>query len=352
MQKETLIGRLRRRIRLLSSSRLLNLAKNHIDSTLRRTDTTSLPIFLVVEPCNVCNLRCPLCPTGQRLPADRGKMSMETFANIIDQMHPYAWHLNLYYLGEPLLCENLPLMIRYARRRRIRVTVSSNLNLLHEEMADLLIETELDHLIVSLDGVSQETYAKYRIGGDYDTVVKNIIMLNEKKKRKASPYPQIEVQFVVFKHNEHEIPGIKDVAAKLGVGLYLRDGTLGGKGQSPPLIKDVALAEQWLSPNEEYHKEYDYFDLKPNIQEGYCAFLWKVVTINWDGSVFPCCWVYESNQKFGNINEQSFKEIWNNKLFRSSRSLFEKAGPLEDQNYPETICYHCKMFRHRYNNRC
>lgn len=349
MKKKNLMERVRGRIKYLSSSRLWNIAKGKLDSAFKRNTLAGYPVFLIVEPCNFCNLKCPLCPTGQRLPAERGKMTMETFTGIIDQMHPYVWHLNLYYLGEPLLCDNLPIMIEYAHKHKMRVSVSSNLILLNEEMADRLIDTGLEHLVVSLDAVSQETYVKYRIGGDYDKVVRNIIMLNERKKMKASPYPRIEIQFVVFKHNEHEIPGIEELAAKLGVGLYFREGTLGGKGQSPPITKDYALAEKWLSPNKKYHEGYDYFERKPNIQEGYCGYLWKIATINWDGSVFPCCWVFESEHKFGNITEQSFKEIWNNELFRSSRDLFIKGSPGKGPEGPKTICYQCKMFRHKYN---
>jgi len=351
MKKKNLMERLRGRVQYLTASRLWNLVKSKSDSVFKRNTLAGYPVFLIVEPCNICNLKCPLCPTGQRLSVQRGKMSMDTFTRIIDEMHPYAWHLNLYYLGEPLLCDNLHLMIRYAHQYKMRVSVSSNLNLLTEETADRLIDTGLEHLVVSLDGVTQETYVKYRIGGDYEKVVQNIIMLNERKKKKASPYPQIEIQFVVFKHNEHEIPGVKKLAAKLGVGLYFREGTLGGKGQSPPLTKDYALAEKWLSPNSEFHQEYDYFERKPNIAKGYCGYLWKIATVNWDGSVFPCCWVYESEHKVGNITEQSFKEIWNNELFRSSRDLFLKGNRGDGVAGPKTICYQCKMFRHKYNDR-
>lgn len=355
MQEDSLMKWLIERLKYLTVRRFLNRAVSEFDSALRRTRVASYPVFLIVEPCNFCNLKCPLCPTGQRLPAERGKMTMETFISIIDQLSPYCWHLNLFYLGEPLLCENLPVMIDYARRRKMEVSVSSNLNLLSEEMADRLIDANLDHLIVSLDGTSQEIYEKYRIGGNFNKVIDNIILLNQKKKQKVSPYPRIEIQFVVFKHNEQEVPLIKELAAKLGVGFYLREGTLGGKEQSPPLTKDYSLAEQWLSPNKEYHKGYDYFERKPYIQEGYCGYLWKIATINWDGSVFPCCWVFEGKYKYGNIMEQSFKTIWNNELMQSSRSLFKKnkrSRPDAETGGPKTICYQCKMFKHICNDQC
>ena len=280
-------------------------------------------------------------------------MSMEVFTRIIDQLYPYVWHLNLFYLGEPLLCENLPAMISYARKHKIRVYVSSNLNILDKQMAESLIESRLDHLIVSLDATSQESYEKYRIGGNYQTVVDNIVLLTEMKKHKESLLPRIQIQFVVFKHNEAEIPGIKELAKKLGVDLYIRQGALGGLGQSPPLTKDRELAAKWLSPNKEFRKEYDYFSNSPSLKNGTCVYLWKAATINWDGSVFPCCWIYENEHKFGNIMEEAFKTIWNNELFRSSRSLFKpnkKSFSKSQNNHKQTICYKCKMFKHNLND--
>lgn len=331
----------------------MNLVRLKIDSTLKRERVSSYPVFLILEPCNFCNLRCPLCPTGQKLPVARGKMSMEVFTRIIDQLYPYVWHLNLFYFGEPLLCEHLPAMISYAKKHKIRVYVSSNLNIFDKQMAKSLIESRLDQLIVSLDAASQESYEKYRIGGNYQAVIDNIVLLTEMKKQKGSLLPRIQIQFVVFKHNEAEISRIEEIAKELGVEIHIRQGALGGLGQSPPLTKDRKLASKWLSSKKEFRKEYDYFDNSPCIKNGPCIYLWKVATINWDGSVFPCCWIYENEHKFGNIMEEDFKTIWNNEYFMHSRSLF-KAGRKSlsrlHNDHKQTICCKCKMFKHNLND--
>ena len=344
--------RLKEHLKYLSFSRLWNYARIRCDIALRKSHIKGYPIFLIVEPCNYCNLKCPMCPTGQRLPTNRGTMKLETFKRIIDQLHPYAWHLNLYYLGEPLLCEHLPLMISYAQQHKIRVTTSSNLNIFNEKMAEKLIDSKLDNLIISLDGASPESYEKYRIGGDFEKVINNIRLIIAKKNEKKSLLPRLQIQFVIFKHNEAEIPKVKSLAEKLGVDLFFRQGALGGKGQSPPLTKDIILARKWLSANEKYNAEYDYFSQKPYIKNGICLYLWGVATINWDGSVLPCCWIYEGKHSFGNILEQPFKSIWNNELIQSSRSLFsrrKKSFLKLIANEQETICHKCKMFKHFLN---
>jgi radical SAM protein with 4Fe4S-binding SPASM domain len=279
-------------------------------------------------------------------------MNMETFTRIIDQLHPYAWHLNLYYLGEPLLCEHLHEMIDYAHQRRMRVATSSNLNILNEKKAEALIESGLDMLVVSLDGASPEVYMKYRIGGDFYRVLHNIQLLIKKKKELGSPTPKILLQFVVFKHNEADIPNIQKLAERLGLELFLRQGALGGEGHSPPLSRNVELAKQWLSQNKAYRKQYDQFSEKPYLSEGACPYLWKMLTVNWDGSVFPCCWVYDEEHIFGNILEQPFEEIWNNECFRSARLLFSRrySSFLKSGfKFQETICSRCKMYGHFLN---
>jgi radical SAM protein with 4Fe4S-binding SPASM domain len=287
------------------------------------------------------------------LPVERGTMSMETFIRIIDQLSPYVRYMSLYYLGEPLFCKHLPEMISYARRHKIRIFLSSNLNILDEKMAEDLTESKLDYLIVSLDGTSQESYEKYRVGGDFNKVINNIRLIIDKKIQKNTPYPRIVIQPVVFKHNEREIPKLSALADSLGVKMFIRQGLLGGEGQSPPVTKDLALARKWLSQDRRYHKDFDYLSDKPYLKNEPCIYLWNAVAINWDGTVFPCCWLYENKYSVGNIMEQDFETIWNNELYVSSRSLFarRKSKFLKStENLPQTICYQCKIFRHNLND--
>ena len=44
--------------------KLLNLAIVEMEYRLRRTEVRGHPYIIIVDPLNVCNLRCPLCPTG------------------------------------------------------------------------------------------------------------------------------------------------------------------------------------------------------------------------------------------------------------------------------------------------
>jgi hypothetical protein len=48
----------------LSLPKRLNLLKVGIDTIIRSNKMHSLPPVIQVEPTNICNLKCPLCPTG------------------------------------------------------------------------------------------------------------------------------------------------------------------------------------------------------------------------------------------------------------------------------------------------
>ena len=78
-------------------------------------------------------------------------------------------------------------MLAYAKKKRIYTATSSNGHFLDDENARKLIESGLDRMIISMDGTDQETYEKYRSGGDLKTVksgIENILKWRKKLKTK------------------------------------------------------------------------------------------------------------------------------------------------------------------------
>jgi radical SAM protein with 4Fe4S-binding SPASM domain len=67
-----------------------------------------------------------------------------------------------------------------------------------------------------------------------------------------------------------------------------------------------------------------------------------MAVINWNGSVSPCCAVWEETYDFGNMFNSSFKTIWNGSMYRASRRVVSgKAIPEDDQM--DLICARCKL---------
>jgi MoaA/NifB/PqqE/SkfB family radical SAM enzyme len=152
--------------------RLMNLLLVKLQLYLRATKLSGRPYFLVVESTNLCNLSCPLCPTGQGLKSrPKGKMSFNDFKKIIDELGAYLYSLRMENWGEPLLNEEIPMMIAYAKSKGIFTSFNTNLCLLDESIAKGLISSGLDHIKISLDGTNEQSYLKYRMGGDFRKVI-------------------------------------------------------------------------------------------------------------------------------------------------------------------------------------
>ena len=74
----------------------------------------SMPKMLALDPTNLCDLKCPLCPTGLRdKTIERGSIKLEQFKTIIDRLAKHLQSINLYSWGEPLLHRSLVDMIRH-----------------------------------------------------------------------------------------------------------------------------------------------------------------------------------------------------------------------------------------------
>jgi len=300
---------------------------------IKNSRVVGYPAELVIDSCNMCNLHCPLCPTGQgRKGRPKGKLTFNKFRKIIDELGAYLYRIDLHNWGEPLLNEEIYDMIHYVHIHNIKVDLSTNLNLLDEEKAEKLVESGLDRLIISLTGTNQETYQKYHIRGDFNRVTEGTEMMVRKKKELHSNTPSITWRFLVMRHNEHQIAEVQKMAHYLGVDIELM-AIHGDMGME--LFwnekRRLEVAADWLPLNERYGLS----SMKP------CAFLWVQAVINWDGSVSPCCAVYPEEYDFGNMfSDGGFKKIWNNENYRTARRIIreKKARSSEDM---KNICAHC-----------
>ncbi|MCD4703627.1 MAG: radical SAM protein [Methanosarcinaceae archaeon] len=297
------------------------------------------PIELVIDPVNICNLHCPLCPTGQgRMERSKGKMSFDNFRKVIDELGTYLYEVDLHNWGEPLLNEEIYAMISYAHKRNIKVNLSTNLNFFDEDKAKKLVESGLDHLIVSLDGASQETYRQYRVGGDFDNVIKGIKSIIHIKKEQNKTFPVLTWQFLVMAQNEREISEAEQMANDLGVDKFELFPIHSDMGRELFLNREerMEIARKWLPQDDKYNS----YTLKRNkTNPNTCSFLWFQSIINWNGSISPCCSVYPEIYDFGNIFDSNFKNIWNNAKYKASRKMVRQKRVHD--NDMKTVCANC-----------
>jgi len=332
----TRLGRHFKSVLMHSTPRkVANLLRVEMEYRLRRTEVKGKPYILIVDPLNVCNLRCPLCPTGVKdLGREQGKMSWETFTRTIDELAPYAYEVNLHNWGESLLHPHIFEMISYIRDRNIATNMSSNFNKVTDEKIDQLINSGLEYLILSIDGVTQDTYSKYRVRGNIDRVLANAEKLIKRREELGSKTPYIEWQFIVFKHNAHEVERARELAEKMGIDRFR---------VIPPGIPfefedPESHKRKWFVPDETGGE--DTAETFREQMDTSCFYLYRSFTVNPDGGTAPCCVINGEHNDFGDVKADSVKKIWNNDRYLSARSLFRKDGKAS----VSTVCERCELF--------
>jgi len=264
------------------------------------------PVIAMVEPTRRCNLACPMCPVGSGRTGKTEDMPFEGFQKVIDELAPFLIHLTLHNYGESFLHREIYSMIRYAKDRGIPdVHVSTNGHFLDPSR---LVDSGLDQIMISLDGITQEVYARYRVRGRLDRVIKNIRSLSREKKRRRTGRPLMELQFIIMRHNQDQIEGFRKLAAELGADrIRLKTFNLQMSG---PEGHDRGL--EFLPTRREYTRYEDTHGLilKKTLEENRCKWPWERVVIDSDGRVVPCCNDFKAAYSMGNVFHQSFEEIW------------------------------------------
>ncbi|UCE17900.1 MAG: SPASM domain-containing protein [Gemmatimonadota bacterium] len=294
---------------------LIVLVSYLLSKLIRRPIAWGHPFMLMVEPTNMCNLKCPLCPTGSdSLTRPKGKMSYEHFVHLIDEVHEHLLLLSLWNVGEPFLNESFIKMIRFAKRKNIYVITSTNGHFLgtREKVRDLIL-SGLDELIVSMDGASSETYNRFRQNGQFQTVVDGLRGVTDEKNILKSASPRIDLQFIVMRHNEHEVKAMEDLARELKVDkLTLKT----------VQVTNVEEAEEFLPTQQEFRRYLfhgDTFRMRGKLKNN-CRWLWFCPVVNWNGTVVPCCFDKDNEFTFGNVfEESSLENIWQNEQYSAFR---------------------------------
>lgn len=320
----------------MTSKRFINKLINNAEYRLGRTRLFSYPRLAFIESTNICNLRCPLCPTGSgKLPHDKGRMTFELFEKIMDQIGLYLYEVQLMGFGEPLLNEEIFQIVRCAKRYPMKVRFNTNLTVFDKDMARELVASGLDNLTVSIDGVTQEVYEKYRVGGDLNTVLRNLELLVETRRELSSPSPEIRWQFMVTKRNEREVGEAKKMARDLGVDFHARKVRFDLDVFSK--MKEEDATKRWesdWSPEETKYSRYREGREKRKKPKR-CGYLWKTIDIKWDGSIAPCCNIIDQKDFVVRSFPDDFNDVWNSPEFVAARELF-KSGMTEIA--PEACC--------------
>ncbi len=321
--------------RYVSIKKIINFLKLYLSYLFSFTGKQKFfntsPAFISVEAADYCNLHCPECPVGNDtgLKSNRSTFDFEKYKVLIDELKPKLTHIILYFQGEPFLNKSLDLFVNYAHKAKIYTSASTNGHFITDKIAEKIVRSGLDKLIVSIDGATQEVYQTYRVGGDLKKPVDGIERLIYWKNKLKSVSPLIEIQFIVFKSNEHQMDEMKLLAQRLKTDkLTFKTAQLYDFENGHELMTTIDKYSRYKKGNDGKYK------LKGN-QPNRCMRLWSGSVVTTNGDVLPCCFDKSAEYSFGNISDKSFSEILKNKKASGFRTEI-----LNDRKQFE-ICRNC-----------
>jgi radical SAM protein with 4Fe4S-binding SPASM domain len=242
-----------------------------------------------------------------------GLLGSADFIRIVDELKKTTFYIQLFFQGEPFINKQLPEMIKHAQRNNIYVSISTNGHFIDDKNVDDVLKNAPDKLIYSIDGLDEESYQNYRIGGTFEQADRGLKSLIARKKELKLKKPFVELQFIVMKQNEHLIDAVKNYGKKVGVDKVVF---------KTMQISSYENAKKFLPANEKYSRYIirdGSFRIKREVRN-HCFALWRTSVITWDGKVVPCCFDKDAFHQLGIINGRPFKEAWKSNLYNEFRN--------------------------------
>lgn len=305
---------------------------------------SELPKKLRIDACSMCQLNCPGCfvrlnEEKVRKSCGFGYLKFKDFKKLVDEND--IQEVALSNLGEIFLNPELIDIIRYAYEKDIRLSALTgvNLNYLTDEMAEALVKYDFGPINVSIDGATPKTYAIYRRGGDFHTVINNIKKINYYKSKYDSPNPDLTYKFILFGHNEHEIDKAKRLAESLDMHISFVPNYY--DRYSP--VKDLEMIKKktGLDLRKSFNEiTSENYKKNPNANWWHCKYLWSAPQINWDGKVLGCCHLYWDCFG-GNAFKEGLQNALNNPKYIYAKNMIAN----NKKPKPDIPCSNCELFK-------
>lgn len=301
----------------VSPKKVLNALHCFVAFALRLQRTAPAPFLVNFELSNDCNANCLFCrsaqgaiydqnPHGSGLPIPKGRLPFELYEDLLRQVRDRLLMAVLYMNGEPLLSRDLTRAIRLATDLRVATMISTNGQLLTADRSREILAAGIDFVKVAASGFTQEVFSRQVRRGNIEKIKENIrdfVRINLEGRYGAV----LLVDFIEYAYNAHQRAEMREFCDELGIQMNVRPGNIKGLEQEEP--QRPALPLPLKVP---------------------CDWLWKVLAVNWNGELLPCCdfalWSGSRPYATCRVGATSLAEVWNGPEARRLRALHATTG--------------------------
>jgi MoaA/NifB/PqqE/SkfB family radical SAM enzyme len=373
--REDLLAALSRRYReplaKLLILKAVNLLLCHHHWRHRHAWLSSSPVTFLIDPANACQLCCPGCVHSDNEDFTRlidwppAVMPIGTYEALLRRRGPHALNTVLYNYGEPLLNKRIADFVRCSHSYGLSVHISTNFSLAFD--VEGFVDSQPDHVIVSIDGATQEIYGRYRRRGDLALVLDNLERAAAARRRAGHRRPYLVWRFLTFEHNVHEIDAARDLAERVGVDQFIVETPFGVSHDDGAIVAvssprrgahtfrpieraradrrhiEAAISGREQAIDDAFERGWPAAPVQDPAAAGSpCAWLYFSASVDALGRVLPCCSAPAENKPlvFGHVGDRG--EIdYNAELFTTSRRLRSLPAALRGDDAASSYCGVC-----------
>ena len=145
------------------------------------------PPNIQIEPTSMCNLRCIMCYQSDKSFSSKsfgfmGYMKLDLLKKIIDEIEGKIEGVTFASRGEPTLHSQLDEFLKYCEGKFLGLKLNTNATLLDEKKINLLLSSDLQSLVLSIDEKNKENYEKIRVNAKFEKIMRNLDLLKKRKK--------------------------------------------------------------------------------------------------------------------------------------------------------------------------
>ena len=266
-----------------------------------------------VEITNVCNLSCTFCPKTKRTPRT---MTAEEFSLVLDRLRDRVTYVYLHVMGEPLLHPQLAELMAAAKKRGMKICITTNGTLLKSRADELLAAQNLHKISVSLHSFEGNDRAL----SEEQRYLEEVWDFAEKASRRG-------VIVALRLWNEGGLESLNG-----GILDFLREKL--GTADWPEMRGGSFKLDDHLYL--ERAQKFDWPDMGADeVDTQFCYALRDQIGVLVDGTVVPCCLDHEGDIALGNLFEEDLDTILNNTRARGLHDGFSRRNPSEE------LCRRC-----------